>query len=198
MSTTIGLRERRRLEVLRDLNDAAVTLTEKAGFGDATIDLIAERAGVSRRTFFNYYASKEDAVLGVVPPTVSEQVLAVYDSDDGDRFSRTVRLIVSIIHSTLVDGVAVAQRRALIAQYPQLRERMSQHMAAAEALAETVLGERAAALGAPAEPPGVLAMLASAVLRHAYSRDPHALESADSPAIEASIAAFRDAIRELA
>lgn len=197
---TMGLRERRRLEVLRDLNEAAVTLVAESGFADATIDLIAERAGVSRRTFFNYYASKEDAALGVVAPTVSEQVLAVYDADDGDRFSRTVRLIVSIVHSTLVDGVDVAQRRALIAQYPQLRERMSQHMAAAEALAETVLGERAAAEPPTAadQPPGVLAMLASAVLRYAHSRDPHALESADSPAIEASIAAFRDAIRELA
>ncbi|WP_345441565.1 TetR/AcrR family transcriptional regulator [Microbacterium gilvum] len=59
-----GLREHRRRETLRSLSECARRLTADRGFAGFTIEELCEEAGVSRRTFFNYFAAKEDAVLG--------------------------------------------------------------------------------------------------------------------------------------
>lgn len=196
-----GLRERRRQQVLEDLHEAAVALVDQVGLADATIDLIAGRAGVSRRTFFNYYASKEDAILGATPPQVPEQELSVFVDDvDAEPFTRTVRLIVAIVRSTFVAGPVIEERRGLIARYPQLRERMAQHVVAAETLTEVALSEqlvRADAQPASTESTRALLMIAGTVLRYAYVSDPRAFESADSAAIEAAISVFGKALREI-
>lgn len=184
-----------------DLHDAAVSLVDQVGFADATIDLIAGRAGVSRRTFFNYYASKEDAVLGATPPTVPEEALSTFvDEVDADPFTRTVGLIVAIVRSTFVAGTVIEERRGLIARYPQLRERMAQLVVAAETLTEVALSERFARSGPQprsAESSRALLMLAGTVLRYAYLSDPQAFESADSAAVQAAISVFRNALREI-
>jgi AcrR family transcriptional regulator len=59
-----GLRERKKRQTREDLHRAALDLVEQKGFSAVTTDEIAARAGVSPRTFFNYYASKDGAVLG--------------------------------------------------------------------------------------------------------------------------------------
>ncbi|WP_348787025.1 helix-turn-helix domain-containing protein [Leifsonia sp. NPDC080035] len=60
-----SIRERRKAETAKALTDAARRLTIEHGLTGFTIDELAEEAGVSRRTFFNYFASKENAVIGV-------------------------------------------------------------------------------------------------------------------------------------
>lgn len=61
-----GLRERKRAALERDLANATLTLVESRGFSAVTVDDIVEMTGVSRRTFSNYFACKEDAVAAVV------------------------------------------------------------------------------------------------------------------------------------
>ena len=196
-----SLRERQRQQILGDLHESAVAVVERVGFTGATIDLIAGRAKVSRRTFFNYYASKEDAVLGTTAPKMPEQALAAFVNDiEGDQFTRILRLIIEIIRSTYVLGVTADERRRLVDSYPQLRERMAQHVSAAESLTETALSERLKRSGSQAgsaESSRALLMLASTVLRYAHSNDPGALESNDSAAIEAVVSVFRDALEDI-
>jgi len=62
-SATAG-RERKRRETTRTLISLARQATASDGLNGFTIEELCERAGISRRTFFNYFASKEDAVLG--------------------------------------------------------------------------------------------------------------------------------------
>ncbi|WP_156969717.1 TetR/AcrR family transcriptional regulator [Knoellia subterranea] len=53
--TTEGLRARNRERTARQLQQAAWELVAEKGFEALTADAVADRAGVSRRTFFNYY-----------------------------------------------------------------------------------------------------------------------------------------------
>lgn len=57
-----GLRQRKRQETRARLTRAAMALFLERGFEATTIDDIAAAADVSRRSFFHYFASKEDVV----------------------------------------------------------------------------------------------------------------------------------------
>lgn len=55
--------ERKRRLVSDELTESALQLLALKGFDAVTIDEIVATAGVSRRTFFRYFASKEDVVV---------------------------------------------------------------------------------------------------------------------------------------
>ncbi|AEV85473.1 HTH-type transcriptional regulator mtrR [Actinoplanes sp. SE50] len=60
MDENLGLRERKKMATRMALHEAAVRLAAERGADNVTIDAIAESAGVSRRTFTNYFANKEE------------------------------------------------------------------------------------------------------------------------------------------
>ena len=71
---TSGLRERKKLATRLGLHAAALQLVAERGLDAVSVDDIADRAEVSPRTFFNYFSSKDDAVLGLDPDGVQRQV----------------------------------------------------------------------------------------------------------------------------
>jgi AcrR family transcriptional regulator len=62
MDTVLGLRERKKLGTRWALSDAALALAVERGLENVTREDIANRAGVSLRTFNNYFAGKYEAV----------------------------------------------------------------------------------------------------------------------------------------
>ena len=79
-----GLRERTRRAVRAELADVALGLFAERGFGETTVDDIAAAAGVSRRSFFRYFPSKEDVVFADAD-AVADQVAAAIAARPADE-----------------------------------------------------------------------------------------------------------------
>src|SRR5689334_4590886 len=62
MNADLGLRERKKLDTRRALSDAALKLMFERGIDNVTREAIAGLAGVSLRTFSNYFAGKYEAL----------------------------------------------------------------------------------------------------------------------------------------
>ncbi|HEY6597495.1 MAG TPA: TetR family transcriptional regulator [Asanoa sp.] len=58
-----GARDRKKAATADALHRAAMRLAVAHGLSNVTVEAIADEADVSRRTFSNYFANKEDAVL---------------------------------------------------------------------------------------------------------------------------------------
>ncbi|MGE0029084.1 MAG: TetR/AcrR family transcriptional regulator [Thermoleophilia bacterium] len=63
MPITPGLRERKKAQTRRAISDVATRLFMERGFEAVTVAEVAEAAGVSIKTVFNYFGSKEELFL---------------------------------------------------------------------------------------------------------------------------------------
>ncbi len=61
-----SLRERTRQAMRAEVSEVAFRLFAEQGFDKTTVDQIAAEAGLSRTTFFRYFGTKEEVVLGTL------------------------------------------------------------------------------------------------------------------------------------
>lgn len=74
----IGLRERKRMATRRAIERAVLTLSLEHGFENVTVEDISQVADISARTFFNYFPTKEAAVIGDVPALPEGAIIDVF------------------------------------------------------------------------------------------------------------------------
>src|SRR4051794_258404 len=90
---TAGLRDRKKLATRLALHEAALRLVTEQGLDGVSIDDIAARAGVSPRTFFNYFPSKDDAVVGLDPALAQRQAEALRGRPAGESARSALRAV---------------------------------------------------------------------------------------------------------
>jgi AcrR family transcriptional regulator len=92
--TVLSLRERRKLETSALIQRAALELARDHGVEGVTIEAICEAAGVSQRTFHNYFPFKE-AVFVVAPEPLPPAAVEKFLSAPGDLMADVTDLMVA-------------------------------------------------------------------------------------------------------
>ena len=125
----VGLRERKRRQTRTSLVSAARRLTLEHGLTGFTVEQLCEEVGISRRTFFNYFPSKEDAILGYSEEGLSEDLLT--DFIDSGRSTPPLPLLDALTTLFVEFGSRMGISReeyetmyAIFHQEPQLMARM--------------------------------------------------------------------------
>ncbi|GEP26895.1 TetR/AcrR family transcriptional regulator [Cryobacterium levicorallinum] len=73
-----GLRERKRLATRRAIQHAVLTLSRERGIEHVTVEDISRLANISPRTFFNYFPSKDAALIGDAPGMASAEDIEIF------------------------------------------------------------------------------------------------------------------------
>jgi AcrR family transcriptional regulator len=117
-----GRRERKKQATRQALHEAAFALAEEYGFAGVTVEAIADRADVAPRTFFNYFACKEDAILDRDPERPEALRRAVVERPpDEDALTALRRVLEEEAARRVLDADRFLRRIRLTRQEPQLR-----------------------------------------------------------------------------
>ncbi|MCC2276906.1 MULTISPECIES: TetR family transcriptional regulator [Streptomyces] len=120
--------QRKRRLVSNELSEAALQLLALKGFDAVTIDEIAATAGVSKRTFFRYFASKEDVVVQFLADMGAGMRAALASRPLGEQPSVALRHTVRDPMAACADHSERALRVVqLILRTAALRARFLEH-----------------------------------------------------------------------
>jgi AcrR family transcriptional regulator len=115
-----GLRERKRRATRLAIQRAALDVVRERGLEKATVDEIARLADVSPRTFFNYFPTKEDAILGDVPTLEGDPGVEWFLADRGPILPGLGRVLVGGSARLMSDPELLMERRAVAKLHPEL------------------------------------------------------------------------------
>jgi AcrR family transcriptional regulator len=141
------------------LQEAAMELYREPGYDKVTVAEIAERAGLTRRTFFRYFSDKREVLFfgaEKLEAFVAEGVLATTPGTPAlDAVATALAAVTRRSDEDPAFGDFARQRHALIRTYAELHERelgklASLAAAAAAALRRRGVAEPAASLAAEA------------------------------------------------
>lgn len=111
---------KRRLTAYR-ITVCAQELALEHGLDGFTMDDLAARAEVSRRTLFNYFPGKDDAVLGG-PPVIDEALLETFahGGPTGDLVEDLAAIVVAVLSESPDTREDVARGRRVLLAEPRL------------------------------------------------------------------------------
>jgi len=174
-----GLRERKRRATRRAIQVAVLELLAERGLDGVTVDEISRVADVSPRTFFNYFASKEEAMLGDSPELPSRQHIDDFLHGDGTVLEDLALLLRHAGDKSANDVEMLHLRHGLLKQFPQLFAMRMASMRAFEESVGEVVAERLA-LDDPdldadtrASRARLTTLVAFAAMRHAWQAWAH-------------------------
>jgi len=116
----LGGREAKRERTYRRMEKAAVELALQYGSEHVTVEQICSASEVSARTFFNYFGSKEAALIGRGKPSPTPELREAFMNADGPILSDLLRLIMASALANQPDLDLIRSRRRLFEAEPQL------------------------------------------------------------------------------
>jgi AcrR family transcriptional regulator len=132
MSAETSTRRRSRAETAGAIERAAIALVLERGFDGVTVDMICEAAGVSQRTFFNYFKTKDAALLGTALPEIDAARAAEFVASDGPLLAEAIGLVYIDPEFVFHDDKLFADRMRAIASQPELIARQLERLATLE------------------------------------------------------------------
>ncbi|MEU5841181.1 TetR/AcrR family transcriptional regulator [Rhodococcus sp. NPDC047139] len=207
---TSSHRERKRARTWTAIHLAAAdAAAHHTRLADITIDTIAERAEISPRTFFNYFKSKEDAVLGLCSPVIDDSIADEFDfAPSDDLVEKVAFLLLAVFRSANRRAIDYDEYIALMDRHPELARRRFQHIDDVEAVATELVTTRLAtthrvdgALGHDSTVEDTAAMIvtvAGALMRSAMRpllTAPARTESDSESVLQRTCALFREVTR---
>ncbi|HEX6382264.1 MAG TPA: TetR family transcriptional regulator [Acidimicrobiia bacterium] len=165
-----GLRERRKALTASELEAAAYRLFGERGFDNVTVDDIAAEADVSRRTFFRYFASKEDVLLAdhfVQLARLREAMAARPQDEPIVTALRNAVLSLTTDFEERKDKVILRAR--LMRDTPSLQARSLVHQKLWEEAMQEMVADRLGVDPVKDLRPGVVAAAALAAMRVAFT-----------------------------
>lgn len=135
-------RAARRRQTEAALRSAALDLAEERGFDGFTVDEVAARAGVSPRTFFNYFPTKEAAVLADPRPVMEAMINAVHERPEARLVDAIHAAIAAFLEVSAADGRNIRRELALVEGQPSLRIALLSHYCAYERSLGRAIAER--------------------------------------------------------
>jgi AcrR family transcriptional regulator len=168
--TRPGLRERRKLLTAAELEAAALRLFGERGFDAVTVDDIAAEADVSRRTFFRYFASKEDVLLADhhVQLARLREAMAARPADEA-ILTALRNALLSITGDFEERRERVILRGRIMRETPSLQARSLVHQKAWEDAMQQMVADRLGVDPVLDLRPGVVAATALAAMRVAFN-----------------------------
>ncbi len=138
----------------RRIESSAVALVLLHGYEATTVDMICADAGISQRTFFNHFATKDAAVIGTDVPRLDESRVRAFIAATGpDLLVDAAELIALPGLDGTLDPELMRLRMRAITSSAELMQRQLERFASIEAELAEVIEYRLARLSAPEESP---------------------------------------------
>jgi AcrR family transcriptional regulator len=177
-----GRRDRKKAETRDALRAAALRLALEHGYEQLTVEAITEAADVSLRTFFNYFASKDDALLGPDPDRAAILAAGLAERPAQEPPVVALRAVFRQLAASFADRQPLWQARMeLVRANPQLWPQMHAGFAEFERSLAAAVAARTGRDPAVDLYPGVVAAAAVGAMRVAVAHWRATGESASLP-----------------
>lgn len=138
MAEKMTLRDRRRLETALEIRRATLSLCLSEGYEAVTTEMISAEAGISPRTFFNYFPNKDAALVGPADE-MSHETIEAFRQGKGSLTEDFLAILRQHFDDQPPERAFLSGIMLLRARHPQVEQAYAQSTA-------TILSQTASAL----------------------------------------------------
>jgi len=127
----------------RTIEQNAVDLVLEHGLDHVTVDMICHASGISQRTFFNYFPTKNAAILGSAEPRLDEAAVRRFLASDNDNLlGDLLPLLIGLAPIDSENPALAAARMRIISSTPALLHTEMERLFALQADMQEILALR--------------------------------------------------------